>query len=73
MLLAGLNAVKRREGTDFVSLDKVDITYAMSIVKPSAMREVQLEVPKVLYYKLLKIIKGADNLSVPMFPPYMLC
>ncbi|KAL5011445.1 hypothetical protein ScPMuIL_009996 [Solemya velum] len=59
---AGLHAVKRSEGKAPVTLEKVDIAHASSIVKPSAMREVQLEVPKVLWTD----IGGQDDIKLKL-------
>jgi SpoVK/Ycf46/Vps4 family AAA+-type ATPase len=47
-LTASLHCMKRiGHHSDTVCLTLADFNYAMTMVQPSAMREVQLEVPKV--------------------------
>ncbi|XP_071087410.1 ATPase family gene 2 protein homolog A-like [Haliotis cracherodii] len=48
---AGLHAVKKKmqTGNKQLVICREDVVYALSTVQPSAMREVQLEVPKVLW------------------------
>ncbi|XP_041358631.1 ATPase family protein 2 homolog isoform X2 [Gigantopelta aegis] len=47
---AGLQAVKRLSScSSSVKIDRTHMAHAVSVVQPSAMREVQLEVPKILW------------------------
>ncbi|XP_074646714.1 ATPase family gene 2 protein homolog A-like [Tubulanus polymorphus] len=46
---AGLHAIKKSLNNDGIMITMNDIEYALQMVQPSAMREVAVEVPKVLW------------------------
>ncbi|XP_060595143.1 ATPase family gene 2 protein homolog A-like [Ruditapes philippinarum] len=60
---ASLHCMKRvGYHSDMVCLTLADFNYAMTMVQPSAMREVQLEVPKVLWSD----IGGQDHIKLKL-------